>query len=454
MNIKSIFIKTIAISAIVATATSCKHDVVKDEPLLAAMVALTMSGLGKGNCAISINVTALHSAAGISGAVGGATDATLGAGAFTAHYNAVTGKSVAAASLPAEPYNVKYDAFFTNLGTWDDAKRASYVNSFIATAEAGGIGGIGGPTQLKFLGLKGSKGTGLLACARIPRASCSFGGLTTANRSADIDNAVNVYNKVTSTSDCKMSGTTYANLLNNGFRGLLDTKGVNLGTGAHANPVSNADTYELTKAQVILGEKMYPKFGSLVSLGFGTLMPMKAGTTAITQSATELTLGSNININQVESCETLGLPSTGFTVAQSTPLTSIREIAYSFSTEGSAAAAYAAARSLTVPTYAATEPFEDAKICNNALRAQYKPAVAIGGGKLPSVNGAYGDGGSALLTACLYGKDATARGTAATTLAGASTALTGIASCPAAASAGAAKFGDDGLDKLENFPNN
>lgn len=452
MNIKSIFIKTIAISAIVATATSCKHDVVKDEPLLAGLVALTMSNLGKGNCAISINNTALNTGAAIAGAVGGGGEAAgLFGGAFTAHYNAVTGKSILNTALTGEPYNVKYDAFFTNLGTWDDAKRASYINTFITTAL---VGGLGGPTQTQFQGLGAIKGTGLLACARIPRASCSFGGLTTANRSADIDNAVNVYNKVTSTSDCKMSGTTYANLLNNGFRGLSNTTGLNLATGAYTNPVSNADTSTLNKTQVILAEKMYPKFGSLVSLGFGTLMPMKTGTTKYAQSATELTLGSNININQVESCESIGLPSTGFTVAQATPLTSIREIAYSFSTEGSAAAAYAAARGLTVPTYVASEPFEDAKICNNALRAQYKPAVAIGGGKLPSVNGAYGDGGSSLLTACLYGKDATVRGTAATVLSSASTALAGIASCPVAASAGAAKFGDDGLDKLENFPNN
>jgi hypothetical protein len=454
MKLKSILKNTIAIGAIVSIAVNCKPDKIEENALLGILVSRTISNLASGNCAISINNTALYTGAAVSVAVGGSLDGA-GANDFRTHYNAVTGKSIT--NLATEPYNAKYDAFFTDLGTWNDAKRASYTNTIVVFAE-GGCGGACTATapRTTLLGLKGIRGTGSLACARIPRAQCSLAGTTTANRATDITNAANVYNAYANNPDCRKTNLIANTMLNNLFKGDTTGTAIAISGGTFTNPTSNTDTNQLNTNQAILGEKMYPKFGSLVSLGFGTLMPVKVGTEAHSVTSSSLVLGANIAYTQVDSCEAIGLPSTGFTASQTNPLTSTKEIAYALSTNGLAASAFNTAVGNTSSGYVATQAGEDAKICNNSFRANSPPSLSLGGGKLPDVNGGAGDGGqTGLLTVCTYGSTSATRNTATT---GANAvlgtgALTGLAECPAAASAGAAKFGDTGLTNLSNFPN-
>lgn len=452
MKLKSILKNTIAMGAIVSIAVNCKPDKVEENALLGILVSRTISNLASGNCAININVTALYFQNGIQAAVAGAADAAAG-NTFLAHYNASTGKSLNNAGLQAEPYNTKYDVYFTDLGTWNDATRATHLNAVINAALAGTLGGA---VQTQFGGLNGARGTGLIACARIPRANCSLGGATTASRANDISNSINVYNAYANNTDCRKTDTISTNLLRGLFKG--DTSGnpvAILGGGSYTNPTSNADTASVGSGQVILGEKAYPKFGSLVSLGFGSLMPVRTGATAFNLTAgVSYTPGSNIAFVPVDSCESVGLPSTGFTVTGTTPLTSTVEVAYALSVNGQAASAYNTAAGNPSAAYAATSAGEDAKVCNNSFRRKSPPSASLGGGKLPDVSGGAGNGGvTALLTACTYGGNATSRGTANAVLAGASTLLTGIAACPAAAASAAAKFGDTGLTNLSNFPN-
>lgn len=455
MKLKSILKNTIAMGAIVSLAVNCKPDKIEEDALLGILVSRTISSLASGNCAININVTALYFQNGIQAAVAGAADAAAG-NTFLAHYNASTGKTLNNAGLQAEPYNTKFDVYFTDLGTWNDATRATHLQNVLTAA---GNGTLGGAVQTQFGGLNGARGTGLIACARIPRANCSLGGATTANRANDISNSINVYNAYANNTDCRKTDTISTNMLRNLFKGDTSGNAVTIQGGAfggfYTNPTFNADTASVGSGQVILGEKAYPKFGNLVSLGFGSLMPVRTGATAFNLTAgVSYTPGSNIAFVPVDSCEAVGLPSTGFTVTGTTPLTSTVEVAYALSTNGQAATAYNTAAGNPSAAYQATAAGEDAKICNNSFRRKSPPSASLGGGKLPDVSGGAGNGGvTALLTACTYGGNATSRGTANAVLAGASTLLTGIAACPTAAAPAAAKFGDTGLTNLSNFPN-
>jgi hypothetical protein len=84
----------------------------------------------------------------------------------------------------------------------------------------------------------------------------------------------------------------------------------------------------------------------------------------------------------------------GFTVATgTTPLTPVQEVAYSLSTNGTAASAYNTARGLASGAYVASAAGEDAKNCNNSFRAKSPISLLLGGGKLGDVNGGAGDGG-------------------------------------------------------------
>ncbi|MCZ8344415.1 MAG: hypothetical protein O9301_15380 [Leptospira sp.] len=435
--------------------TACNPDRVKEEPILAVLLSTAVRGAAQGNCAISINVTGLYTGAAVSLAVSGAFDGAA-SNQFRTHYNAVTGKSIAsAAALSAEPYNLKYDVFFTDGNNWTDSNRASYVNTLVLAAEGTAFDVAAPGTSTRFNNLKAIRGTGLLACTRIPRTNCSLGGATTANRAADIQNQLNVYNSVVTNTDCFRNAPITASLRTNIFKGTPndislaiadDPAGLN-------NPTSNGDTSSLNSNQQILGEKMYPKFGTLVTLGFGSLMPMISGTSAHSVNASSLTRGSNINFTLVDSCESVGLPGGGFVGTGGTPLTPAVEVAYTLSTGGSAASAYAAARSLTTFDPAQTASLE-ADNCNDSFRDKFSIPLALGGGKLAKVTGISGDGGkTALLTACTYGSTTGTRGTANGVLAASATILTGLASCPASAAPAAAKFGDAGLQNLANFPN-
>jgi hypothetical protein len=62
-----------------------------------------------------------------------------------------------------------------------------------------------------------------------------------------------------------------------------------------------------------------------------------------------------LHLLQLASCESIGLGDKGFTVATgTTPLTPVQEVAYSLSTNGSAASAYNTARGLASGAYVAS----------------------------------------------------------------------------------------------------
>lgn len=435
MKLKSLFIKTIAIGAVASLAVNCHAKKVEDNPLLFAALSNTITGLAQGNCAISINFTGQFYSSLVQAAVAGATDAV--SGTWRAHFNNVHGKSLTNAELQAQPYNVKFDTYFTDKDTWNDATRATHLQTILTAIEANTFG-----NAATFVALKAARGVGVLACARIPKSSCSLGAATTGSLEGDLANAKKTYDAVYENSDCRKTDAILGTLKTNLFRGAPATE-VSLASGPYTNAYLNADTSSVGTSQAILGAKMYPKFGSLVTLGFGAFMPMRTGTTPYSLTGgTAYVPGANIAFTTVSTCESIGLPGNGFVGTGTTPLTPVQEVAYSLSTNGSAATAYNTAAGAGT----------NATNCNNSFRAKSPISLLLGGGKLGNVNGGAGDGGvTALLTTCTYGGNTTSRGNANAVLNTGAT--TGIAACPSTALAGAAKFGDAGLTNLENFPN-
>ncbi|MCZ8157876.1 MAG: hypothetical protein O9264_17280 [Leptospira sp.] len=475
------FIKLTSIAMMSTLAlTACKPDKVKSEPLLGLALASSIRSAASGNCAISVNATGLYYGNLETVAINSQNAAGLAAAYadFITHYNSTNGTSVTGTTIFAEPYNRKYDTFYTDSSSWTAAKRAALISA-IETATA---------SNATFIALKAARGTGILACGRIPRSQCALTGLGTATRALDLTNQISAVNTVLTNTACRRPdvGTTAA-IKEAGIRGFIGDVTFADGTftssarnGSNAN-FSSADgntaagfpNYTHIAGNTILAERAYPKIGALVSLGFGVLMPVSTGTTSYALSTSEYTRGSNIAFTVVDSCEGLGLGSNGFTTNNATvPLMSTKEITYAFSTNGAAAGYYAEARGalftsngkpapgVANTTAADIQKVEDAVACNRSLRAATSLPLAIGGGKLDDINAVSGDGnGSATLVACVYGGTTTARTTLRTVLgtaddSGIPATLNGIQECPTAASTGAARFGDDGLQTLGNFPSN
>lgn len=320
-------------------------------------------------------------------------------------------------------------------------------------------------------------GTGILACARIPRSSCSFTGLTTTDRAAAFTSIVKAFDAVNNNQDCRKPTSDFSNSMIRGAFVGTPKNTIISGFTTHSNPyvvanpnatvdvytsISEGSTFPNNK---IFPERAYPVSSALsnISTNFNVAFPLTIGTT--TQVAGDSTIAyykaSNINVTQVDACEGLSLSGygpisdiaqTSTALATRKELTSTKEIAYAFSAENTAATLYATTRGAVQDTI--NSAGNDAIACNNSFRSKFAISVAIGGGKLPVLNAAItGDGGAtSSLTTCLYGGTATGRATSSSLLA--STSLAGIGSCPAGASAGAARFGDSGLDKLSAFPNN
>jgi len=319
-----------------------------------------------------------------------------------------------------------------------------------------------------------NNGTAILACSRIPKASCSFEGLTTATQKIAITKAVTQYDLIASNPDCRK---TTADSMNAVTR--IQFTGVPRGTviSGFANrpsittsptdlyiPVSEGSTFS---SNTIFPEKAYPIASALSSINasFNVAFPMTAaGTTPVAQASSTIPYyqASNIATTVVDSCESLGLPGTGpiasqtnvtnaATLAGRKELTTAKEISYAFSDANAAAIVYAA--SIGAAQGTTNTVGLDAIACNNSFRSSFAVSSVIGGGTLPKLESAISGDGAAtsLLTACLYGGTATGRTTSASLLA--STTLSGISDCPSTASAGAAKFGDTGLTKLSSFPN-
>lgn len=495
MKLKSILKNTIAMGAIVSLAVNCKPDKIEEDALLGILVSRTITSLGQGNCAISVNATSLYFgnlerlaiandivAAGptfLNAALAG-VNATIAA-TYLAHYNASNGLNLTGAQLYSEPYNKKYDTFYTDRESWNSSARAAYINA-TATAVA---------ANTTFQALNAARGSAILACGRIPRANCSVGGLSTENRAADINNAVNVANLLLNTPACRKSTALVENqLMNAALRGIsspvtlqnglftpsANTFGSNVSfSSADSNPTAGAPNYTHLEGNTILAEKAYPKIGALVSLGFGAIMPARSGSTPWALSGSEYTRGANISTSVVESCESIGLPGNGFVATGTNPLTPVKEVIYALSPQNTAASIYANvvnATALTSDVGAAgnrpiagvgkptlTQAVQDAYACNSAMRAKVAISAVVGGGKLDEINAVSGEGfNTRLLTTCTYGGTTTSRAQLAGVLGaaddtGVNGTLNGITACPAEAASAAAKFGDTGLTNLSNFPN-
>ncbi len=486
------FIKLTSIALMSTLAlTACKPDKVESEPLLAALLSASIRASASGNCAISINNAGLHYGAIVTMAVlngGGAssvyTNAAINTGSvktFTeAEFLEASGTTLAAlgyATYALVPYNVKYDAFFK----WDATKRnnaLAYTKTFrdyflfygnLAVSDNTGAAaafptGVGA-TAVSLVASNGSatacdtfgevtttcaagistvaasfglvdrtNGTGTLVCARIPRTSCSVAGLTTATRAADITNQATVFNAVVDNTDCRKPGDHFNEILARvAFKGLPQSETVTLRTRAFKNTYTNLSTASVDSTTKILPENAYPKFGSLVSLGFGGLMPINKNggnypTDASVTSSTVYYGGTNMVVTAVDSCDAIGL-GTGVTtrLAETQALTPSNEVVYAFSTNGQAAALYAditrqtnvrtGATDVTVgsgsgtsaqyDSFAFTRPVQnvDDNTCNTSFRAKTTVPIAVeNGGKLPVLDVNSGDGGTtSLLSICVYG---------------------------------------------------
>lgn len=319
-------------------------------------------------------------------------------------------------------------------------------------------------------------GTGILACARIPRSSCTFTALTTTDRAAAFTSIVKAFDAVNNNQDCRKPTSDFSNSMIRGAFVGTPKNTIISGFTTHsipyvvANPNSTVDVYtSISEGSTFPNNKIFPEAAypvssalSNISANFNVAFPLTIGTTKQeVGNGIPYYKASNISVLAVDACEGLSLSGygpisdiaqTSTALATRKELTSTKEIAYAFSAENTAAALYATTRGGANGT--ADAAGLDSFACNNSFRSKYAISVAIGGGKLPVISGAVsGDGGvTSTLTTCLYGGTATGRATSSSLLA--TTSLAGIGSCPAGASAGAAKFGDSGLDTLSNFPNN
>ncbi|MCC5815018.1 MAG: hypothetical protein JJT78_09695, partial [Leptospira sp.] len=155
MKFNTIIKKSIAVSSLALLATACKPGLNNNEDAyLFAIASSQIRGLAEGNCAISINHAGLTYGAYVNvaindGNVGGLNTALAGLNAATqgvfsavagganvarftqANFEAAIGSTVAElgyANYAAVPYNVKYDAFFTERGDWTADKRNALLN--------------------------------------------------------------------------------------------------------------------------------------------------------------------------------------------------------------------------------------------------------------------------------------------------------------------------------------
>jgi len=420
------FLKLTGIALVSSLAlTACHPDKIKDEPVMALILSNAISSAASGACAISINASGLYYGQIQHCAINGCAGFGLGATFVLADYNAATGKSLDATAFALVPQNVKYDAFYSDTSSWGTTQR----NARLATTKTSLDTATGNAWA-------NHVGTGVLACARIPKTSCSVAGVTTATRAIDITNSTAIYEAIQANTDCRKPGYSYNSALAKAiFRGAPDSQTISLSTGSFTNTSTNGtptSTTGIATTATILAEKAYPKFGSLVGLGFGILMPMADAGTAFPTDTTSTTVdafkgGKNLSVVPVPSCDSLGLfagttPDTPDSTRKA--LTPPAEVAYALSTNGLAAAAYAATvggtsiDSAPNTTVYAGPVAADAQACNTSFRSKSPISMALGGGKLPVITGTSGDGGAtSLLSLCVYGSTYTKRGRLQGTLA-------------------------------------
>ncbi len=390
--------------------TACNPDRVKEEPILAVLLSTAVRGAAQGNCAISINATGISYGTIVQFAVGhGAAAASLFDGSkFLAHFNALNGTSLTAAQLAARAYNEKYDAFFTDLGEWNATARATYLATVETRAKNNDLN-LAGLSQATYNNLETARGTGIMACAKIPRANCSLGGLTVATRVADIDAKNAIRKLLVENESCVKTNAimiTFSTSLLRGAPTDLQTANgvVTASTNRQTNSFSRNAAENVLENQII-AERAYPKFGNLVTLGFGQLMPMRTGTTEYVLSNDSFVHGSNLNMTVVDSCEGIGI-STGLTAK---PLSSVSEIVYAFSNQNAAATIYASANQANGGNDRETGT------CNASFRAAVNKALPLAlkdAGIVidPNVFAPSGNGSATdTLGLCIYGGTAAKR---------------------------------------------
>ncbi|MEM7180778.1 MAG: hypothetical protein AAF518_07690 [Spirochaetota bacterium] len=322
---------------------------------------------------------------------------------------------------------------------------------------------------------------GLLACANIPKSSCSVTALTSSSRAADLGSAQTTYNLISGKDECAKPGENYKSQLKRyllaGTPSDLDISAYNFNSNDSTNEGGTTEFrysfQSVTIANRIIATNAYPKFGTLVGLGFGNLMPMKSGTTAYdttNTSSTFLRNGSNINATSVSTCADLGLTYNPFPGSGTRhTLTPATEVFYNFSANGGAAAVYdaitqtdSASRSTSTftdsvgsKTYITTS-IGDEVACNKAFREDTSLPEALIGTEnypqtLPEVNTTSGGPNKAayLLSICYYGATSDSSGTADATAASAMTSIiastslgSGIAECSTAAKSAATQFSE------------
>ncbi len=531
---KSLIFKLLSIGVVAGLVAGCRPKTSEEDAVLFGIASQQITGLAEGNCAISINHAGLTYGVYVNvainnGGVLGISSQLAGASAvfasvfgsvaqpqniaFTqANYEAASGSTIAEqgfSSYANVPYNLKYDAFFTERGAWTAEKRNALLNfsktfvdsfqtmtlynsnsasgivlavqgdltvrkpifdAFVKTFIVGVFGspnvpncvatinafadvmdttssfckgdilsvpiiswpsqvfgpdpGFGDPDRvvnvvttlasaMGAVGLQSAvNGTAALACARIPRANCSVRALTTADQKTDIKNATKVVNTLLGNPACPMPDAAFRRkAIELGLKGLKPGTKVNLATGVYEAKSNISDYIQGTAFSLIgidsstriLPEKAYPKFGSLVSLGFGNLMPINRTNEKYESTSSNFRFGRNLDAKLVTSCESLGLsvgPSPSVTELNRKDLTPTQEIAYALSPGGSAASLYSEVGG------------GDPVACNASFRDQFSIPLALGGGKLPQLTTApSGNGGATqLLSLCVYGGNATKRG--------------------------------------------
>jgi hypothetical protein len=303
--------------------------------------------------------------------------------------------------------------------------------------------------QAYLAGLSRKNGAGLLACARIPRSSCNFGGLTTASLEKAKEFQAQVYEALQNNGDCRKPTDNFMKgNANSFFKGLsskdkLKAAGIEFSGGMQLDDTGTKLSEGSTSGfsgNILYASSAYPLSSALANINssFADAFPLKEGTVAYSDDL--FSGGSNVNTKTVDSCDTLGL-ATGPTItspdSSRRKLTSPAEIAYSLSVQGSAAVTYA--------SIVATPGAVDAVACNRSFRKKFTvPAVL--NEKLADLSTSYGDGGATTLASiCVYGKDQTTVNT-----------VKGILSypaCPTTAREGASTFANQGLNSINNnFP--
>lgn len=438
----------------------------------------------------------------------GASTCTAGgnsAAAATAAAAAMAGFRTASASVAGSLTTAEataMEAVLTSAGTSSSAIEAAVVAGPCGGANAYGstltaLGGATSTANVYGLRMNYGVGTAMMACTRIPRSSCNLGSVSTASRSAAIAGVVRQHEMFLNYSDCRKPTANFAeSVLRYQTTGLPSNQTVS-GTvtdltipqitspldtsvgfkirGAFKNLIGNEGSTSSFAGNQIYAENAYPVSSALAQTAssFTALFPLTSGNAAY--DTANWKNGGNISLVTVDSCEAIGLGSVGPIPVKSTDvpstidnkknLTEAKEISYAFSDNAAVATAYfgtynaaiaGVANITSAISGAATSISTDAIACNTAMRNSFTVSGALGGGKLPVLQVAFGDGQrTSLFTACLYGGTSATRSANSTSLGASVTSLNGITDCPATASTGATSFPKNGTAaSFTTFPNN